>query len=517
MLDPKILSQVREVLGGLSTSFTFVVERDAADEKSAENSRFVEEVASCSPKLDVVYRDGAGFRFSILRDGQETGISFRGIPSGHEFTSLLLVLLNGDGKGRNLPDDAITARIRALSGDIHLTTYVSLTCTNCPDVVQALNIMALLNPSITHETVDGAVCRDEVERHNIQAVPSVYMGGELLHVGRGTLGGLLEEIEDKLGVDPIAGVSKAQHSADILVLGGGPAGAAAAIYAARKGQSVALVARRIGGQVNDTTAIENIISVPQTTGSRLAADLAAHLAAYPIAVYSDRQITGVDFSGPVKRVETRGGETFLAPRVIIATGAGWRRLGLENEDKYIGHGIHFCPHCDGPFYKGKDVAVIGGGNSGVEAAIDLAGICRHVTVLEFGPQMRADSVLQDKLRSLSNVTIHLSSQTFALSGDGTRLTGIDVRDLNSGAERHMDLDGVFLQIGLKPNSDVFRDAVSTTKRGEIIIDERCHTSVSGVYAAGDVSTTPFKQIMIAMGEGAKAALSAFEDSIYQPF
>ena len=274
MLDPKILSQVREVLGGLSTSFTFVVERDAADEKSAENSRFVEEVASCSPKLDVVYRDGAGFRFSILRDGQETGISFRGIPSGHEFTSLLLVLLNGDGKGRNLPDDAITARIRALSGDIHLTTYVSLTCTNCPDVVQALNIMALLNPSITHETVDGAVCRDEVERHNIQAVPSVYMGGELLHVGRGTLGGLLEEIEDKLGVDPIAGVSKAQHSADILVLGGGPAGAAAAIYAARKGQSVALVARRIGGQVNDTTAIENIISVPQTTGSRLAADLA---------------------------------------------------------------------------------------------------------------------------------------------------------------------------------------------------------------------------------------------------
>ena len=251
--------------------------------------------------------------------------------------SLLLVLLNGDGQGRNLPDAALTQRIKALKGDIRLRTYVSLTCTNCPDVVQALNVMALLNPAISHETIDGAVCQDEVEQLNIQAVPAVYLGDELLHVGRGTLGGLLEELEDHLGVEAASGEHSETHSADLLVLGGGPAGAAAAIYAARKGQRVALVAQRIGGQVNDTTGIENIISVPMTTGAQLASDLSTHLSKYPIGIYTNRRITAVDFTGPTKRVETRGGEAFTAPQVIIATGAGWRRLGLAEEEKYIGH------------------------------------------------------------------------------------------------------------------------------------------------------------------------------------
>jgi alkyl hydroperoxide reductase subunit F len=515
MLDQQVISQVKGVLGNLSTSFTFVVERSLACAKVKEFSSFVEDVASCSPRLSVEYRNGKDFRFSILRNGEPTGVSFRGIPSGHEFTSLLLVLLNGDGQGRNLPDAALLQRIKALKGDIRLTTYVSLTCTNCPDVVQALNIMALSNPSISHETVDGAICQDEVEKRNIQAVPAVYLGDELLHVGRGTLGGLLEELEDHLGADTTSG-EKVEHSFDLLVLGGGPAGVAAAIYAARKGKNVAVVAQRIGGQVNDTTGIENIISVPLTTGSQLASDLATHLSKYPISVCNNRRITHVDFSGPVKRVETRGGETYLAPQVIIATGAGWRRLGLPDEDKYVGHGIHFCPHCDGPFYKGKNVAVIGGGNSGVEAAIDLAGICRHVTVFEFANKMKADDVLQQKLWSMPNVDIVMSSQTIGLTGDGTKLTGIDVRDLQTEKERHVALDGVFLQIGLQPNSDVFRGAVEMTPRGEIVVDNRNHTSVKGVYAAGDVSTTPFKQIMIAMGDGAKAALSAFEDSLYQP-
>lgn len=515
MLDQQVISQVKGVLGNLSTSFTFVVERSLACAKVKEFSSFVEDVASCSPRLSVEYRNGKDFRFSILRNGEPTGVSFRGIPSGHEFTSLLLVLLNGDGQGRNLPDAALLQRIKALKGDIRLTTYVSLTCTNCPDVVQALNIMALSNPSISHETVDGAICQDEVEKRNIQAVPAVYLGDELLHVGRGTLGGLLEELEDHLGADTTSG-EKVEHSFDLLVLGGGPAGVAAAIYAARKGKNVAVVAQRIGGQVNDTTGIENIISVPLTTGSQLASDLATHLSKYPISVCNNRRITHVDFSGPVKRVETRGGETYLAPQVIIATGAGWRRLGLPDEDKYVGHGIHFCPHCDGPFYKGKNVAVIGGGNSGVEAAIDLVGICRHVTVFEFANKMKADDVLQQKLRSMPNVDIVMSSQTIGLTGDGTKLTGIDVRDLQTEKERHVALDGVFLQIGLQPNSDVFRGAVEMTPRGEIVVDNRNHTSVKGVYAAGDVSTTPFKQIMIAMGDGAKAALSAFEDSLYQP-
>ena len=515
MLDQQVISQVKGVLGNLSTSFTFVVERSLACAKVKEFSSFVEDVASCSPRLSVEYRNGKDFRFSILRNGEPTGVSFRGIPSGHEFTSLLLVLLNGDGQGRNLPDAALLQRIKALKGDIRLTTYVSLTCTNCPDVVQALNIMALSNPSISHETVDGAICQDEVEKRNIQAVPAVYLGDELLHVGRGTLGGLLEELEDHLGADTTSG-EKVEHSFDLLVLGGGPAGVAAAIYAARKGKNVAVVAQRIGGQVNDTTGIENIISVPLTTGSQLASDLATHLSKYPISVCNNRRITHVDFSGPVKRVETRGGETYLAPQVIIATGAGWRRLGLPDEDKYVGHGIHFCPHCDGPFYKGKNVAVIGGGNSGVEAAIDLVGICRHVTVFEFANKMKADDVLQQKLWSMPNVDIVMSSQTIGLTGDGTKLTGIDVRDLQTEKERHVALDGVFLQIGLQPNSDVFRGAVEMTPRGEIVVDNRNHTSVKGVYAAGDVSTTPFKQIMIAMGDGAKAALSAFEDSLYQP-
>ncbi|MDD6954313.1 MAG: alkyl hydroperoxide reductase subunit F [Prevotella sp.] len=515
MIDQQVIHQVKGVLANLSTPFTFVVERNPNDAKAADNSQFVEDVASCSPLLSVEYRDGNDFRFSVLHNGEPTGISFRGIPNGHEFTSLLLVLLNGDGQGRNLPDAALTQRIKALKGDIRLRTYVSLTCTNCPDVVQALNVMALLNPAISHETIDGAVCQDEVEQLNIQAVPAVYLGDELLHVGRGTLGGLLEELEDHLGVEAVSGGHSETHSADLLVLGGGPAGAAAAIYAARKGQRVALVAQRIGGQVNDTTGIENIISVPMTTGAQLASDLSTHLSKYPIGVYTNRRITAVDFTGPTKRVETRGGEAFTAPQVIIATGAGWRRLGLAEEEKYIGHGIHFCPHCDGPFYKGKDVAVIGGGNSGIEAAIDLAGICRHVTVFEFADKLKADGVLQQKLRGLPNVDIFLNSQTVGLKGDGTRLTGIEVRDLHSEEQRHVTLDGVFLQIGLKPNSEVFKGAVEQTPHGEIVVDDRNRTSAKGVYAAGDVTTTPFKQIMIAMGEGAKAALAAFEDRLYQ--
>lgn len=515
MLDQQVISQVRGVLGRLNTSLTFRVECDRNNSNAARFSEFVEDVVSCSPRLSVEYHDGAGFRFSILRDGQDTGISFRGIPNGHEFTSLLLALLNADGQGRNLPDAALRRRIQALPGHIRLTTYVSLTCTNCPDVVQALNVMALLNPRITHEMADGAVCPDEIERLNIQAVPSVYIGNELLHVGRGDLGGLLDELEDHLGVDSTHAATAINRHYDLVVLGGGPAGVAAAIYAARKGQKVAVVAQRIGGQVNDTTGIENVVSVPKTNGTQLAADLASHLAAYPIETFTQRRITRVDFAQTPKRVEVKGGETFTAPRVIIATGAGWRKLGLSDEDKLVGHGIHFCPHCDGPFYKGRRVAVIGGGNSGAEAAIDLAGICSHVTLIEFGEKMKADDVLQQKLKGMGNVDIYYHSQTIALNSRDGKLTGIDVRDLQSDTVRHIDLDGVFVQIGLQPNSDVFKDKVELSARGEIVIDGRNHTSVPGVYAAGDVSTVPFKQIMIAMGEGAKAALSAFEDSLYQ--
>lgn len=513
MLDTKIKQQLKDVLGNLSSSFTLLVRRNAQYERSAEFSEFVEEVAACSSRLSTVYEDGPDFRILLLRDGTDTGISFRGLPNGHEFTSLLLALLNADGKGRNLPDEALSARIRALRGPLKLTTYVSLTCTNCPDVVQALNVMALCNDRLTHEMVDGGLFQEEVTRLGIQSVPSVYLNGELLHIGRGSLGSLLEELEEKAGPDGGIQVAQVEHAFDVVVVGGGPAGAAAAVYSARKGLKVAVVAERIGGQVNDTTDIANLIATPHTTGTRLASDLRTHLEEYGVEIFDNRKVTAVDLQGREKRIDTRGGERFVAPAVIIATGATWRRLGLPKEEQYIGRGIHFCPHCDGPFYKDKEVAVIGGGNSGVEAAIDLAGICRRVTLLEFGEKLKADEVLQQKARSLGNMRILTMAQTTELLDDGQHLTGLKVKDRQTEEVSVLHLDGVFVQIGLMPNSAVFKGAVPMTPRNEVIIDAAARTAVPGVYAAGDVTTVPYKQITIAMGEGAKAALSAFDDRI----
>lgn len=513
MLDSNVLEQVRGVFGSLTSDITLSVVRNTNDEHSSEFSAFVEDIASTSSKINVVYAEGEQFSFSIMKNGEPTGISFRGIPNGHEFTSLLLAILNTDGQGKNLPDETIAARIKSLKGEIRLQTYVSLTCTNCPDVVQALNVMALLNPNITNEMIDGGLCQDEITRLNIQGVPSVYVNGEAFHTGRGDLGILLQELEDKVGTNHDENAVQTVRDYDVVVLGGGPAGASSAIYSARKGLRVAIVAERIGGQVNDTTGIENLISVPKTSGTQLAADLRTHISDYPIDVFDNRKVVSVNLKEKQKTVSVRGGETFTAPAVIIATGASWRRLGLPDEDKYIGHGVHFCPHCDGPFYKGKDVAVIGGGNSGVEAAIDLAGICKHVTVLEFADTMRADDVLQQKLRSLENVDVFTSTQTTALLGDGQKITGITVKDRTNEKERNIQLDGIFVQIGLSANSDAFKDEIELTPRHEVVIDVTNRTSQSGVYAAGDVTTVPYKQITIAMGEGAKAALSAFEDRI----
>lgn len=513
MLDSSILEQVRGVFASLKSDFILRVTRNASDDNSAEFTAFVEDVASTSDRITTEFNDGEGFRFALIRNGEDTGISFRGIPNGHEFTSLLLAFLNADGQGRNLPDETIMRRIGALKGTIRLQTYVSLTCTNCPDVVQALNIMSIAHPNISHEMIDGAVAQDEVTRLNIQGVPSVFVNGEPFHVGRGELGGLLEKLEDKVGTAHDEHERQTVRDYDVVVAGGGPAGVAAAIYSARKGLRVAIIAERIGGQVNDTVGIENIISVPRTTGAQLAADLRSHLDHYPIDIYDHRKLTSVSLLGKVKSVAVRGGETFNAPAVVIATGANWRRLGLPDEEKYIGHGEHFCPHCDGPFYQGKDVAVIGGGNSGVEAAIDLAGICRHVTLLEFADTMRADEVLQRKVAGLDNVEVFTSTQTTALLGDGQRLRGITVKDRKTDEERNLTLDGVFVQIGLSPNSEAFRNELELTPRHEIRIDATNRTALAGVYAAGDVTTVPYKQIAIAMGEGAKAALSAFEDRV----
>lgn len=515
MLETSILDQVRSVFQHLEARYIFHITYNPEHEQAQEFIGFLNNVASCSEKLSCLLTetDNPGLEFTLLKEGVETGIKFRGIPSGHEFTSLLLAVLNADGKGKNLPDEAISRRIKALQGPVRLQTYVSLTCTNCPDVVQALNIITLLNPQITHEMVDGALYQEEVDALKIQGVPSVYANGKLLHVGRGSLGELLQKLEQTFGSAPQTDETPIQREFDVLVLGGGPAGASAAIYSARKGLRVAIVAERIGGQVKETVDIENLISVPQTTGTELANALRTHIEHYPIEIFEERKIEKVELQGREKSISVIGGEVFTAPAVIISTGASWRKLNVEGEAEYIGRGVAFCPHCDGPFYQGKHVAVIGGGNSGIEAAIDLAGICKKVTIFEFADTLKADQVLQEKARNLPNVEIFTSSQTTKVDGNGENVTSIRIKDRLTGEERDYPLDGIFVQIGLAANSAPFRDTLETTPIGEIKTDSFCRTALPGVYAAGDVSDVPYKQIVIAMGEGAKAALSAFDDRI----
>lgn len=515
MLETSILNQVRSVFQNLEAQYTFHITCHPRHESAQELTELLKDVAGCSDKLscEVTETEEPKLEFSLLKNGKETGVKFRGIPNGHEFTSLLLAVLNADGKGKNLPDEAISRRIKALQGPVRLQTYVSLTCTNCPDVVQALNIITLLNPQITHEMVDGALYQEEVDALKIQGVPSVYANGKLLHVGRGSLGELLQKLEQTFGSAPQTDETPIQREFDVLVLGGGPAGASAAIYSARKGLRVAIVAERIGGQVKETVDIENLISVPQTTGTELANALRTHIEHYPIEIFEERKIEKVELQGREKSISVIGGEVFTAPAVIISTGASWRKLNVEGEAEYIGRGVAFCPHCDGPFYQGKHVAVIGGGNSGIEAAIDLAGICKKVTIFEFADTLKADQVLQEKARNLPNVEIFTSSQTTKVDGNGENVTSIRIKDRLTGEERDYPLDGIFVQIGLAANSAPFRDSLETTPAGEIKIDTFCRTTLRGVYAAGDVSNVPYKQIVIAMGEGAKAALSAFDDRI----
>ena len=510
MLDTTLKEQLKTIFEGLEATYTFDIVVSPQHESRQELVEILSDVADCTDNISNRITEGDGLSFTILKNGEKTGIRFRGVPNGHEFTSLLLAIMNLDGKGKNFPDTAICNRVKALKGPIHLTTYVSLTCTNCPDVIQALNAMTTLNNQISHEMVDGAINQAEVEALNIQGVPSVFADGKLIHVGRGEFGELLNKLEARYGSNEEA-VEATEKQYDVIVTGGGPAGAAAAIYSARKGLNVAIVAERIGGQVKETVGIENLISVPETTGSQLADDLRTHIQRYPIDVLEHRRIEKVEIENNQKILSTAKGEKFIAPAVIVATGASWRKLNVPGEAEYIGRGVAFCPHCDGPFYKGKHVAVIGGGNSGIEAAIDLAGICSKVTVLEFLEELKADQVLREKVKSLPNVEVFTNSQTLEITGNGEKVTGIRVKDRETGEVRVIALDGIFVQIGLVPNSGAFREVVETNRPGEIVIDTRCRTNIPGIYAAGDVSSVPYKQIIIAMGEGAKAALSAFED------
>jgi alkyl hydroperoxide reductase subunit F len=512
MLDNNLKEQLKNVFAGLNAAYVLDVSVSPQHESRSELLELLNDVAACSEKISCRINEGVNLEFSLLKNGESTGIRFRGIPNGHEFTSLLMAILNSDGKGKNVPDESICNRVKALRGPIHLTTYVSLTCTNCPDVVQALNLMAVLNDNFSHEMVDGALNQEEADALKIQAVPSVFADGQLLHVGKAGFGELLEKLEAHYGTDTAKG-PMAVKNYDVIVVGGGPAGSSAAIYSARKGLNVAVLAETIGGQVKETVGIENLISVPYTTGKELAGNLQTHLRNYPIDLLEHRHVEKIEISGKEKIISVKGGEKLVAPAVIIATGASWRRLNVPGEAEYIGRGVAFCPHCDGPFYKGKHVAVIGGGNSGIEAAIDLSSICSKVTVFEFLDELKADRVLQEKVKDQPNIEVFLSSQTIEIRGNGEKVTGIRVKNRHTDEERVVELDGIFVQIGLTANSAVFKETVNTNRFGEIEIDTHCRTNQPGIYAAGDVTTVPYKQIIIAMGEGAKAALTAFEDRI----
>lgn len=514
MLDNALKEQVKSIFAELSSSYILDIYVSDQHEHRQVLIELLEDLASCSDKIQCSLNKGDSLAFYIVKDGIRTGIQFRAVPNGHEFSTLLLAILNCDGKGKNFPDEFIQNRVKALKGKLHITTYVSLTCTNCPDVAQAFNLMCVLNPNIEHETVDGAINEEEVERLKIQGVPAVYADGEFIHSGRADFGELLIKLENKYGSEETSLTLDGDiKCCDVIVVGGGPAGSAAAIYSARKGLKVAVLAERIGGQVKETVGIENLISVTKTTGNQLANDLKTHMQEYAIDIFENRRVERVELNGNQKHVYVKGGEVYAAPALIIATGASWRKLNVEGEANYLGKGVAFCPHCDGPFYKGKHVAVVGGGNSGIEAAIDLAGICSKVTVFEFAEELKADKVLQEKLKSLPNVDMFLNTQTTEVIGNNEKVTGIKVKNRGTQQEQIISLDGIFVQIGLTANSAIFKELVKTNQIGEIMTDEYGRTNIVGVYAAGDVTNAPYKQIIISMGEGAKVALSAFDDRI----
>ncbi len=516
MLNETILKQLKEHFSELGNEITLQY-RISAHEKQEELVQMLQSVASVSDKINVTEDSRTADvipSFTIRVNNEPTGIFFRGIPGGHEFSSLILAILNADGKGK-WPDASITARVRNLNVPASVTTYVSLSCTNCPDVVQAFNQMCLMNPGITHTMTVGDLAGEEVESLGIQGVPAVFHEKSMIHSGRASFGELLSALEKEFGFSDTE--KAAEHSDfDVAVIGGGPAGCAAAIYSARKGLKTAIIAGRIGGQVNDTAEIANLISVPSTTGSSLAADLRIHAEQYNLSIFENRTVLSVEPSKEESgnhSIFAEKEEVFKARQIIVATGASWRKLGIPGEDEYIGRGVAFCPHCDGPFFAGKDVAVIGGGNSGVEAAIDLAGICRNVTVFEFLDDLKADTILQNKLQSLSNVKIQTGTRTTEITGNGSRANSLKWKKRDGSLSGELKLDGVFVQIGLVPNSGPVKDVAAMNKFGEILIDTHGRTSVKGIYAAGDVTTVPYKQIVIAMGEGAKSALTAFDDRI----
>jgi len=519
MLDATIRDQLKSALGHLRQPIELVASLDDS-EAARELHALLAAIGELSSSVSL-RADGPAARrpsFTVGRPGKPARVTFAGVPTGHEFTSLVLALLHVSGHPPKVAPEVI-GQIEALAGAsgeaLRFETFIALSCHNCPDVVQALNLIAARNPRVTSTMIDGALFRDEVEARGIMAVPAVFLNGEPFAQGRTTL----EEIVARLDVGAEKREAEKISAAapyDVLVVGGGPAGAAAAIYAARKGIRTGVLAERFGGQVLDTLAIENFISVQATDGPRLAAGLEAHVRDYAVDIMDRQRADALVPGAPYHEVRTASGAVLRAKSVILATGARWRELDVPGEREYRGKGVAYCPHCDGPLFKGKRVAVIGGGNSGVEAAIDLAGIVGQVTLVEFGDALRADAVLQKKLHSLANVRVITGAQTTAIHGDGQKVNGLAYNDRASGAAHTLELEGVFVQIGLLPNTDWLKGSLALTRFGEIEIDARGQTSVPGVFAAGDATTVPYKQIIIAMGAGATAALGAFDHLIRSP-
>lgn len=512
MLDQNLLDAVKAYSANMTRPIVITLGQ-GQHPKRAELVDFLEKIASTSDKIgfDKTASDDSlsPISFKITTENRDTGIVFSGIPAGHEFTSLVLAILQAGGHTMKL-DEGIQDLVKRIQKPLKFQTFVSLSCHNCPDVVQALNQFALLNDHIESEMIDGGVFPELVNEKNIQGVPAVFLNGKPFLNGKVDTARIIDKLQSEYADLLSQSVAEQLPTQDVTVIGGGPAGSAAAIYTARKGLKVALVADRIGGQVKDTQDIENLISVPLTNGNELAANLATHIRSYDITVKEHVSVSSIEEVQGGYQVTLNTGASWTSRTLIIATGAKWRKLGVKGEDENIGNGVAYCPHCDGPFFKGKPVAVIGGGNSGVEAALDLAGIVSHVTVLEFGDSLRADQVLVDKANAKDNITIIKNAATQEIVAQNGKVTQLIYQDRASGDNKTLDLNAVFVQIGLVPNSEVVKGLVNTTAQGEIEIDAKCRTNKAGIFACGDVTTVPFKQINIAMGEGSKAGLSAFE-------
>jgi alkyl hydroperoxide reductase subunit F len=515
MLDANLKAQLAAYLERMTQPVELVAALDDTP-ASADLRALLKDVSDASPQVRVIETSGGSKRtpsFSVNRPGQTHGPRFAGLPLGHEFTSLVLALLQVGGYPPKV-DEAVLRQIRELQGDFEFEVYISLTCHNCPDVVQALNLMAIQNPRIKATMIDGALFQDEVKEREIMAVPTVFLNGTRFGQGRMSLEEMLAKI-DTGGAAREAEKIAAKAPFDVLIVGGGPAGAAAAVYAARKGIRTGIASERFGGQVLDTLGIENFISVKETEGPKFALALEEHVRHYDVDVMNLQRAKGLVRHADLIEVQLESGASLKARSVILSTGARWRTIDVPGEQEYRNKGVAYCPHCDGPLFKSKRVAVIGGGNSGVEAAIDLAGVVEHVTLIEYDTQLRADAVLQRKLASLPNVTTIVNAKTTGISGDGSRVDGLVYEDGASGESHRVELAGAFVQIGLVPNTEWLRGTVELSRHGEIMVDARGATSMPGVFAAGDATTVPFKQIIIAAGDGAKAALAAFDYLIRQ--